>query len=211
MYVSICVSHVCSGARCSLLLDTVSQRDDFSLIQACSLAASRPGNSLLFTLHSVVLINSQGFYVASGDSNSGPPVHAVSGPPPHQHSMFCFVLECFSEVETGVCKLLSLHTFQVSTTCSVYPASKPLWLRRPTWVFKPNKRWEPLRSTVLLSFVLWYLLQHRILETFNAPESCALIKLRLSQPLSALLPLAFSLHLFTCAHAYFMYVIMLFP
>lgn len=131
MYVGICVSYVCSGARCSLLLDTVSQRDDFSLIQARSLAASRPGNSLIFTLHSAVLINAQGFYVASGDSNSGPPVHAVSGPSPHQHSMFCFVLECFSVVETGACKLLSLHipgvyylfrpsSFQTSLTEETY-------------------------------------------------------------------------------------------
>lgn len=72
---------------------------------------------------------------------------------------FCFVLECFSEIKTGTCKPLYLHTFQEST-CSIYPASKPLWLRRPTWVFNPNKRWDPVRSALLLPFVPWYLLQH---------------------------------------------------
>lgn len=212
MYVGICVSYVFSGVRCSLLLDTVSQRDDFSLIQARSLAASRPGNSLIFTLHSAVLINSQGFYVASRDLNSGPPVHAVSGPSPRNTQCFVLFWNVSQKLKQERANS-STSTFQKSTICSFYPASKPLWLRIPTWVFNPNRRWEPVRSALLLPFVLWYPLQHLYFGNIQrSGKLCfknAMLKLNHHQYFASVSPLPPSLHLRT--RILYIYVIMLFP
>lgn len=83
-----------------------------------------PGNPCIFPLLPTALINSRGFYMASGIWTQVPlPTQEVCStfePSPHQHTVVCFVcLFLFWNVSQKLnreeCKPLYLHTFQVQS------------------------------------------------------------------------------------------------